>query len=439
MVRSLSFLRDFLEDLKSRNLIVEINKSVPITNIPALLKKLDGRPVLFNLVEDTPYKIAGNICSSRDLLAFSLKVRREELLSRLAEAFEKRSEPEIVKSGRCQEVTETVNLNNLPILTHTAGDGGPYVTSGVLILRDPEFGRNASIHRLMKLDDKRFAVRLVEERDADVYLKRAGGEMDVAICIGNHPSVLLAAATSLDITVDELEIANSLRELKLVKCKKVDLEVPENSEIVLEGRIINEFVDEGPFLDLTGTYDIIRKQPVIEIRHFTHAKNPIYQALLPGGLDHKLLMSLPRETAIYNEVKKVCECKNVLITPGGCSWLHGIVQIRKKKPEDGMNAIEAAFRAHKSMKHVVVVDEDIDIYDLNSVEYAIATRFQASKNLILRKDKGSSLDPSANQVTRETTKVGVDATIPFDKDRSHFTPIKIIGEETIRVEDYVSQ
>lgn len=439
MVRSLSFLRDFLEDLKSRNMIVEINKSVPITNIPALLKKLDGRPVLFNLVEDTPYKIAGNICSSRDLLAFSLKVRREELLSRLAEAFEKRSEPEIVKSGRCQEVTETVNLNNLPILTHTAGDGGPYVTSGVLILRDPEFGRNASIHRLMKLDDKRFAVRLVEERDADVYLKRAGGEMDVAICIGNHPSFLLAAATSLDITVDELEIANSLRELKLVKCKKVDLEVPENSEIVLEGRIINELVDEGPFLDLTGTYDIIRKQPVIEIRHFTHAKNPIYQALLPGGLDHKLLMSLPRETAIYNEVKKVCECKNVLITPGGCSWLHGIVQIRKKKPEDGMNAIEAAFRAHKSMKHVVVVDEDIDIYDLNCVEYAIATRFQASKNLILRKDKGSSLDPSANQVTRETTKVGVDATIPFDKDRSHFTPVKIIGEETIRVEDYVSQ
>ncbi len=438
MVRSLSFLREFIEDLKSRNMIVEINKNVPLTKIPALLKKLDGRPVLFNMVENTPYRIVGNICSSRDLLALSLGVRREGLLSRLAEAFEKRSEPEIVKSGRCQEIEETVNLNKLPILTHTLGDGGPYVTSGVLILRDPEFGRNASIHRLMKLDDRRFAVRLVEERDADVYLKRAGGELDVAICIGNHPSLLLAAATSLDITVDELEIANSLRELKLVKCKKVDLEVPENSEIVLEGRIINELVDEGPFLDLTGTYDIIRKQPVIEVTHFTHTRNPIYQALLPGGLDHKLLMSLPRETAIYNEVKKVCECKNVLITPGGCSWLHGIVQICKKKPEDGMNAIEAAFRAHKSMKHVVVVDEDIDIYDLNSVEYAIATRFQASKNLVLRKDKGSSLDPSANQVTRETTKVGVDATIPFDKDRTHFIPVKIIGEETIRVEDYVS-
>ncbi|MEX2753254.1 MAG: UbiD family decarboxylase, partial [Candidatus Freyarchaeota archaeon] len=301
-------MREFLEDLKSRNMIVEINKSVPLNKIPALLKKLDGRPVLFNLVEDTPYRIVGNICSSRDLLALSLGVRKEELLLRLAEAFEKRSEPEIVKSGRCQEVTETVNLNKLPILIHTVGDGGPYITSGVLIIRDPEFGRNASIHRLMKLDDKRFAVRLVEERDADVYLKRAGGEMDVAICIGNHPSLLLAAATSLDITVDELEIANSLKELKLVKCRKVDLEVPENSEIVLEGRIISELVDEGPFLDLTGTYDIVRKQPVIEIRHFTHARNPVYQALLPGGLDHKLLMGLPREPAIYNEVNKVCEC-----------------------------------------------------------------------------------------------------------------------------------
>ena len=291
----------------------------------------------------------------------------------------------------------------------------------------------------MQLDDKRFAVRVVEERDMDMYLKRAGGELEVAICIGNHPSLLLAASTSLDITIDELEIANSLRELQLVKCSKVDLEVPADCEIVLEGRITNELVDEGPFLDLTGTYDIVRKQPVIEINHFTHAKNPIYQALLPGGLEHKLLMGLPREPAIYSEVNKVCECKNVLITPGGCSWLHGLVQIHKRSQEDGRKAIEAAFRAHKSMKHVVIVDEDIDIYDLNSVEYAIATRFQASKDMVLKRDKGSSLDPSANQVTRETTKVGIDATIPFDKDRSHFLPVKVIGEDTIRVEDYVPQ
>ncbi|WXG40253.1 MAG: UbiD family decarboxylase [Candidatus Freyarchaeum deiterrae] len=432
-------MREFLTNLKSRNMIIEINKRVSAHEIPALLEKLDGKPVLFNQVEGTPYRVVGNICSSRDLLALALNVRKEDLLFRLAEAFEKRSEPAIIKNGRCQEVTEKVDLNNLPILTHTAGDGGPYITAGVFIIRDPEFGRNVSFHRLMKLDDKRFATRLVEERHTDVYLKKTGGEMEVAICIGNHPSLLLAAATSLDITVDELEVANSLRELKLVKCKKVDLEVPADCEIVLEGKITSERVDEGPFLDLTSTYDIVRKQPVVEIKHFTHAKNPIYQALLPGGLDHKLLMGMPREPAIFNEVNKVCECKNVLITPGGCSWLHGIVQIHKKNPEDGKNAIEAAFRAHKSMKHVVIVDDDIDIYDLNSVEYAIATRFQASKNLILKKDKGSSLDPSANQVTRETTKMGIDATIPSDKDRSHFIPAKILGKDTIRVEDYVSQ
>ncbi|MEX2705735.1 MAG: UbiD family decarboxylase [Candidatus Freyrarchaeum guaymaensis] len=432
-------MREFLEDIKSRGTLIEIDKTVSTAEIPALLKKLDGKPVVFNSVRGSPYRVVGNICSSRDLLALALNVKREELTFQLVEAFEKRIPPEIVKSGRCQEVTEKVDLNSLPILTHTAGDGGPYVTSGVLIIRDPEFGRNASIHRLMQLDDKRFAVRVVEERDMDMYLKRAGGELEVAICIGNHPSLLLAASTSLDITVDELEIANSLRELRLVKCSKVDLEVPADCEIVLEGRITNELVDEGPFLDLTGTYDMVRKQPVIEINHFTHAKNPIYQALLPGGLEHKLLMGLPREPAIYSEVNKVCECKNVLITPGGCSWLHGIVQIHKRSQEDGRKAIEAAFRAHRSMKHVVIVDEDIDIYDLNSVEYAIATRFQASKDMVLKRDKGSSLDPSANQVTRETTKVGIDATIPFDKDRSHFLSVKVIGEDTIRVEDYVPQ
>ncbi|MGQ9722100.1 MAG: UbiD family decarboxylase [Candidatus Jordarchaeum sp.] len=432
-------MREFLKELKSQGMLIEVNKKVSTGMIPALLKKLDGHPVIFTQVEGSSYRVVGNICSSRDLLALSLNVRKEELIFKLAEVFEKRSHPEVIKNGRCQEITESVNLNSLPILTHTEGDGGPYVTSGVLIIRDPEFGRNASFHRLMLLDDKRFATRIVEDRDTDVYLKRAGGEMEVAISIGNHPSLLLAASTSLDITVDELEIANSLRYLKLVKCKKVDLEVPADCEIVLEGRITSELVDEGPFLDLTDTYDIVRKQPVIEIKHFSHAKNPIYQALLPGGLDHRLLMGLPKEPVIFNEVNKVCECKNVLITPGGCSWLHGLVQIHKRSQEDGKNAIEAAFRAHKSMKHVVILDEDTDIYDLNSVEYAIATRFQASKNMVLKKDRGSSLDPSANQVTRETTKVGIDATIPFDKDKSHFLPVKILGEAKVRVEDYVSQ
>jgi UbiD family decarboxylase len=138
----------------------------------------------------------------------------------------------------------------------------------------------------------------------------------------------------------------------------------------------------------------------------------MYHALLPGALEHRVLMGMPREPTIYREVAKVCEVKDVLVTPGGCSWLHGAVSIHKKNPDDGQKAIEAAFRGHKSMKHVFVVDDDINIHDPNEIEWAMATRFQADKNMITKREKGSSLDPSSDMDTQMTCKVGFDLTIP---------------------------
>ncbi|MEM2974386.1 MAG: UbiD family decarboxylase, partial [Candidatus Micrarchaeia archaeon] len=201
--------------------------------------------------------------------------------------------------------------------------------------------------------------------------------------------------------------------LHTARCKTVDIEIPADSELVLEGRITKETHAEGPFVDLTETYDIVREQPVLEVKKITHKKDPIYHALLPGGLEHKMLMGMPREPTIFHEVSKVVECKDVYVNPGGCSWLHGIVQIKKKKEDDGMKAIEAAFKGHTSMKHVVIVDDDINIYDPLSVEWAIATRFQAKTRMIIRQEAGSSLDPSADPDTRETSKVGIDATKPL--------------------------
>ena len=152
----------------------------------------------------------------------------------------------------------------------------------------------------------------------------------------------------------------------------------------------------------------------------THRRDAIYQALLAGGLEHKLLMGVPREPTIYAEVSQVCDCRNVLITPGGASWLHAIVQIRKREPDDGMKAIHAAFRGHSSLKHVIIVDDDINIYDPESVEWALATRFQADRDLVILADQpSSSLDPSARHVPGQktrTAKMGIDATIPWRKD-----------------------
>jgi UbiD family decarboxylase len=154
----------------------------------------------------------------------------------------------------------------------------------------------------------------------------------------------------------------------------------------------------------------------------------MYQALLPGKLEHKILMGMPKEPTIYDEVSKVVDCKNVLVTMGGGSWLHGIVQIKKKHPDDGKKAIEAAFNGHKSMKHVTIVDDDVDLFSPNAVEWAMATRFQGDKDMIVKTDQpGSSLDPSGKHEPGKktlTTKIGFDATIPVHVDKSKYEVVK---------------
>jgi len=203
-----------------------------------------------------------------------------------------------------------------------------------------------------------------------------------------------------------------------VRAVGLDLEIPAESEIVLEGHLTHELGDEGPFVDLTQTRDFVRQQPVFLVQRVTHRHDPIYQALLPGGLEHKLLMGMPREATVYSAVSRACPCRGISLTPAGGQWLHAVVQIAKTSPKDGRAAIEAAFQGHSSLKHVVVVDEDVDPFDMERVEWAIATRFQAHRDLLLFEDQpGSSLDPSAKHVPGQktrTSKMGLDATIPWD-------------------------
>jgi 2,5-furandicarboxylate decarboxylase 1 len=163
----------------------------------------------------------------------------------------------------------------------------------------------------------------------------------------------------------------------------------------------------------------------------SHRKDALWHALLPGGLEHKLLMGMPREPTIFKAVNKVANCIDVNINPGGCSWLHAIVQINKKNESDGRNAILAAFQGHSSLKHVYIVDEDIDIYNPQDVEWAMATRFQADQDLLIKaRERGSSLDPSAESTTYLTSKVGFDLTRPLSTSgksfhRASFPPVNL--------------
>jgi 2,5-furandicarboxylate decarboxylase 1 len=411
--------RAYIEQLEKNKELIRINKEISTEyEIASVIEALGEKPVFFEKVKESNLPVVAGLVSSKDLIARAVGTSKDQLLPKLSKAIENPIAPTIAAKGECQEIIDAeVDLTKLPIMRYTEKDGGKYIPSAVSIVKDPQTGnRNMCFHRLMLLNKNHFAVRIVEDRGTDTALKKAGGELDIAICIGNSTAVLLAAATSLPKGVDELGMANMLEKTDLVKCKTIDLEVPKDCEIVLEGRITKEKTSEGPFLDLTGTIDKVRQQPIIEIKCITHREKPIYQTILAGRNEHKFLMGMPKEPTIYNEVNKVCQCKDVYITPGGCSWLHAIVQIKKQTPDDGKKAITATFEGHKSLKHCIIVDDDINIYDPHEVEWAIATRFQADKNtIILSNQPGSSLDPSGDLSEGKkatTAKAGLDATTP---------------------------
>jgi 2,5-furandicarboxylate decarboxylase 1 len=412
-------LRNFIEALDKKGELTRIAKPVSTEfELAGIINALGENPVYFEKVKESAYPVVAGLVSSKVLISNALEISKDKLLPKLSNAIEHPTPPELVKTALCQEVVENnVDLTKLPIMHYTEKDGGKYIASAVTIIKDPQLGRNMCFHRLMLKDKNHFVARIVEDRGTDTALKKSGGELDIAICIGNSTAVLLSAATSLPKGVDELGMANALEKTELVKCKTVDLEVPADSEFVLEGHITKEKATEGPFLDLTGVVDRIRQQPIVEIKCITHRKNPIYQTILAGKNEHKFLMGMPKEPTIYNEVNKVCQCKDVYITPGGCSWLHAVVQIKKQNADDGKKAIAAAFEGHKSLKHCVIVDEDINIYDPHDVEWAIATRFQADKNaVVLSNQPGSSLDPSGDLTEGKkatTAKAGLDATAPL--------------------------
>jgi UbiD family decarboxylase len=421
-------LRAFIDEAAKRGELVTIDRPVSVDfEVANVANALAGRVVLFTDIIDHPgWRIVANPCAQRQYFSTALGVGTPELTQHLAQAMSAPQTPPLVATGACQEVVlEEFDLNDLPILLHLPEDAGHYIASNVVITKDPALGRNMSYHRLLRLDDSHFAARIVERRGTWNAMQRTEGDLPVAICIGVSLATHLAASMSPAPGVDELAVSHALSPTPLVKCLTKDLEVPADAEIVLEGRITSRRHREGPFMDLTETMDIEREQPVIAIDLITHRRDPIYHALLPGGLEHKMLMGMPREPTIFAEVSRVVSCTGVAITPGGASWLHAVVQIDKQAPDDARKAIEAAFRAHGSLKHVWIVDTDIDIYDPHAVEWAVATRFQADQDLYLFPDQpGSSLDPSGVHFPGEksrTAKMGLDCTIPWGADKRKFT------------------
>jgi len=424
-------LRAFLTALDNANELTHIPAPhSPTFEIASTIAHNAGRPLLFEHLSGFPgWRLAAGYVAQRAHFARGIGCEVHAIVGRMAAALAQPQPTTIITDAPCQEIVETeVDLERLPIPRYHPQDGGHYITTGVAVIYDPDYGRNISFHRLMRLGKDRLVGRIVEQRGTHTAWGKFPDGLPLAVCIGVPPHVLLAAAMSPPKGVDELHIAQALAPTPTTRAISQPLAIPASAELVLEGVLTHDLATEGPFPDLTGTMDGTRQQPVFRVTTITHRRNPIFHALLPAGLEHKNLMGMPREPTIFAAVNQVVKCTGVTITPGGCSWLHAVVQIEKTEPDDGLRAIEAAFQGHSSLKHVVVVDTDVNLYDAVDVEWAIATRFQANRDLILRPDQpSSSLDPSARHIPGQkarTAKMGLDATIPWNEDQQGYVRVR---------------
>jgi 2,5-furandicarboxylate decarboxylase 1 len=261
-------IRTFLDAAREKGWLAIIDRPVnPHLELAAVAYALDGRPVLFtNIVGHPDWRVLTGLASARRHFALALHCESAQLLFRMADALAAPQTAPMSDAAPCQEVIHRPgDLERLPILHHLPGDAGRYITSGVLIIRDPDTGLNASYHRLQQLDGHRFVARLVENRGTHRAWMKSASDLPVAIAIGLPLHILLAASMSPAAGVFEMDIAQALAPTPLARCLTNDLLVPAHAEIVLEGRLTHSLTSEGPFVDLTETSDIVRRQPIIEI------------------------------------------------------------------------------------------------------------------------------------------------------------------------------
>ena len=434
-------LRAWLDILAGSDRLAVARPGVSLRfELAAIAKTLDGRKAtLFPRPDGHPVPAISGLTSDRGWMAQAMGVTNDRVLETFQEAALHPIPWREVASAPVHEVVHReVDLPKLlPIPVHNELDSAPYITAGLLISRNPKTGvQNVTIHRLQLSGPNRLGVLLLPRHTLRFFqmAETDGADLPIAIAIGVDPLTLLASQAIAPLDFDELTIAGALhgRPLEVVKCLTSDVRVPANAEIVLEGRILARVREmEGPFGEFPQYYSEPAEQHVIEIDAVTHRKQPIFHTILGGGIEHLLLGGIPREATIMAHLKRSFPgVRDVHLSRGGTCRYHLNVQLEKRFEGEGKNVIMGAFGAHYDIKHVVVVDTDVDIHDQTQVEWAIATRFQADRDtIIVSEAQGSRLDPSSRNGV--SAKMGFDATIPLDSPALKYKRIAVPGEEAV--------
>lgn len=430
-------LRDFLSYLEADGELQRVLPEVdPRWEIGAICRKSldnDGPALFFEKVKNHVIPVIANLLATRKRYCMALETTPEELPRIWKNRLQMPLEPVIIKDGPCKEniiLGDEVDLSRFPIPTWNALDGGPYITYPCQISKDPITGiRNASMYRSQVHGRNSLGILAAPYRH--IMLQRAKAKKEpfpVAIVLGLDPAIHIAAVAAFPFGVDELAMAGALRgePLALVPCETIPLEVPAEAEIVIEGEILPDTLqNEGPFGEFTGYYGSAGLRPVIAVKAITFRNNPLYLGTYIGRPPHEdcLLKGIPIETEIINSVS-LPGIKKVHVTAGGAGAFNAIVAIDKQFEGYGKMVAMAVLGTWggRFIKNLIIVDQDIDPFNPMEVEWALATRMQPDRDVeIIKSVTGVILDPSLPEEERltgksRTSKMIIDAT-KYDADR----------------------
>jgi UbiD family decarboxylase len=457
--------RSHLEHLEKNDKLLRVKKQVdPLFEIAAGIRKtsdIDGPALLFENIKGYPeWRVAGGVFATQKLFALALGLPLEatgpQITQRIFEFEEKCIKPKMVSTGPVKEIIikgDDVDLGRLPIPTYSSKDAGPYLTAGVEIAKHPDTGKGiASIHRRMVLEKDRTTLRAGEQQhlgEAIVAAGVKGQALGVATVLGTHPAITVASQIKVPRGVDEIEVAGAMlgEPVELVKCETIDVDVPANAEVVIEGVVMpGEKANCGPFAEFPGNYITMTGSPglfanVVKVTAITMRKEPVFHALLTGmpTTDNHNLTRWPVSAAAYRVASEVADVKAVNVTPGGTRY-HYVVSLHKRSETEPRNIIYALRGARLWARHIIVVDDDIDVYNPTDVEWAVATRMLADRDILIipgvNRGSGVPLDSGKGQafghqpMTVMSGSWSIDATMPM-RDREWYQKAEVPGVENI--------
>ncbi|HYC45633.1 MAG TPA: UbiD family decarboxylase [Burkholderiales bacterium] len=443
--------RGFLGRLREERELRDITQAVDIRHVATLVDQAD-EALYFHKVLGYDLPIVSGIYRTPRRMALGMGCNTPvETEARLRQGLDHPVPPRYVETAPHKEVIQAgddVDLFRLPIPMSSIYDGGPMITGGAVIARDPEHGLNSGCYRFLVKEKNLTGIDIVTPNNMRLFAQRAleaGRPCPISISLGTHPIEMMGAGFRAPLGTDEMGIAGGIRgePVELVPCETVDVPCVAGAEIVLEGEILPTgwVWPEGRFGEFTRLMGGLHWNPLVRITAITRRRDAVYYSLhMPW--ENTWLGAPTRYAAIRTALKNAgVQVKDINVTVGGCAFWHAVISIRKQAGE-GKNALLAALSV-MDLKHVVVVDDDIDVFNGTDVEWAIATRVQGDRDVfVIPGTRAKPLDPSLPVmppgVVPVGAKVGIDATIGEGIPRERFERISYAYADRVKLDEYVA-